>query len=630
MQASLATNPRTTVKAAIKRASAAARASMRQLDRDLQKQVADVYKQASVELQQLIMGYADSGGSVRLEVMRDLLGQVNQRLNQLTATRNQLLDEGLAQAAQLGVQPFATSTEFITRAADDALNFVVNFVHKDGLQLSDRLWRLDNGAQQAVGDAIKQAVIQGKSASQAANDFMQRGQPVPTDIIKKQGAANANRIARETGAQLLRVDGNPRDHALGVFRTEINRAHGEAYMLGGEEHPDFGGWKFLLSPRHPRKDICDMHASVNRYGLGPGVYPSREKTPWPAHPKTLSFVEIVFIDEITDEDREGKEDRITWLKKQPSWVQESVLNSRKKRAALQRDVLKENEIATPWRVLKKRYERRGHDTTGWGLTNEQGSNIPPPTTPGAPGGLKFKPAKTSREAAKWAIDNNLADYADYKGVHAEVANDWNRSIVEHLNEFPQLRGGLQFIGSVQARNTFWYQFKVDQYLLRLQEVFPDKTLADLRKIAARQIKKPRTPGNVWAYSTSTRPITGVTVNAKWAKDPGKFTAAIIDNMNSRYHPKGSGTIKSIIDHELGHELDRLIGIRKDPQVIDLFRSWMRADPGGEQLSRYAQENIAEFIAEAWAEYRNNPKPRELAQKIGDLIKKRYKEKSNER
>lgn len=361
----LATNPRTQTKATIKRASARARMQVRNLDARIQQEVERIYQVAAEDLRQAIQSYADNTGTVRLQSLQQLLAQVNNRLDVMAQSRDALLDDALADAASLGVRAYtgAISDAFLTRASDEALRFVSNFIDQDGLQLSDRLWRLNNGAQQMVGDAIKQAVIQGHSASQAVNDFLRRGQPVPADVADKLGLAGADRMARVTGDQLLRADGNARQNALRVFRTEINRAHGEAYMLGGEEHPDFGGWKFLLSPRHPRTDICDMHASVNRYGLGPGVYPTREAVPWPAHPNTLSFVEIVFSDEITDEDRAGKEDRIDWLNRQPGHIQEGVLNSRAKRAALQRDLLRENEIATPWRVLRQRYERRGIDVS---------------------------------------------------------------------------------------------------------------------------------------------------------------------------------------------------------------------------------------------------------------------------
>lgn len=357
----LAENRRTSLKATIKRGSAQARSRMRRLDRSSQDLVEAMYRRAAKDLEQIIEGYAGSDGSIRLEVLQQLLGQVNRRLDQLSVDRDQLLDDVLAQSAQLGVNPYTQTGQFFTRAADDALNFVVNFVHEDGLQLSDRIWRLDNGARQLVGNAIQSAVIQGKSASQAATDFLTRGEEIPRDVAQKMGINQAGRITRAAADQLLRSDGNPRKAALRVFRTEMNRAHGEAYMLGGEDHPDFGGWRFLLSPRHPRTDICDMHASVNRYGLGPGIYPSREKCPWPAHPDTLSFVEIVFDDEIDLNDKKGKQDRISWLKNQTPGVQEAVLGSRKKRAALERNLLKENQINTPWKALKKHYTRKGID-----------------------------------------------------------------------------------------------------------------------------------------------------------------------------------------------------------------------------------------------------------------------------
>jgi hypothetical protein len=70
---------------------------------------------------------------------------------------------------------------------------------------------------------------------------------------------------------------------------------------------------------------------------------------------------VVFADEVTAEDRAGKEDRISWLKRQHPGVQESVLGSRRKRAALQHGLIKESQISTPWRVLKKRFERQGID-----------------------------------------------------------------------------------------------------------------------------------------------------------------------------------------------------------------------------------------------------------------------------
>ncbi len=412
----LAHNRRTSIKATIKRASASARRDMGRLDRELLDQLQDVYRQARDEIEYTIRGYAGSDGSLRLEVLQDLRRQINSRLNDLELARDRMLLNGIDEASRLGVSPYsgATVSGSLNRIADDAARFVQNFVAEDGLQLSDRIWRINRHERDLVAREIESAIIQGHSASQAAQDFIERGLPVPRDVAEKLGIANADRVARISGAGLMAGKGSPYDNAKRLFRTEINRAHGEAYMAGGEEVDGFIGWRFLLSPRHPAPDICDMHASVNRSGLGPGVYPTRESVPWPAHPNTLSYVEIVFEDEISDEDRDGKENRIDWLKKQTGSMQEGVLAGRKKRAALQRGILRENEIATPWNVLKKRYSRRGIDIDQ--LVVKSDARLP---ATGEAVGIE----KAREEAYRYVVEQGEAKNYEYAVVYDDQGRE---------------------------------------------------------------------------------------------------------------------------------------------------------------------------------------------------------------
>ena len=84
----------------------------------------------------------------------------------------------------------------------------------------------------------------------------------------------------------------------------------------------------------------------------------------------------------------------------------------------------------------------------------------------------------------------------------------------------------------------------------------------------------------------------------------------------------------MIDHEFGHEIDRLIGLRIDTDFLKLYGEETK---NGKQyvidnLSKYANTNTAEFIAEAWSEFLNNEKPRPIAAAVGMLIKKLYAEK----
>jgi len=363
MPVALAHNPRTATLAAIHRASASARSNMNRFDRSTLTHLQNIYQQAAGDIQAAIAAAADGDGVLRLTVLNDLQNQVNQVLGQLDQSSQQLLNGGLNRAAELGVNTFDSvlNSASLTRAGTQAVEFVQNFVAADGLQLSDRFWRVQNHAQQIVGNAIESAIIQGHSASEAVNNLLNQGIAVPGDLRNKLNLANAGSVSRASYAALMTGEGSPRSNALRLFRTELNRAHGEAYMLAGGEHEDFAGWKFLLSPRHPEVDICDMHARVNRYGLGEGVYPSRKDCPWPAHPNTLSYVEIVFKDEITDDDRAGKQTRIDWLNNQISLIQHGVLNSRGKQGMLHAGILNENQIATPWNVLQNRLINQGID-----------------------------------------------------------------------------------------------------------------------------------------------------------------------------------------------------------------------------------------------------------------------------
>lgn len=301
--------------AQIKRATAIGHRAVESLDAETQQALIDLYRQQADEIRARIEAHAGADGNLALQELRQLLDQVEGILRRLSAERDAMLGEALAKAADYGARPVlgavldtgvVVSTAASMRVSEDALRFVQTFVAEDGLQLSDRIWRIDRGARDRIINALESAIIQGHGAGQAAREFLSRGEAVPRDVANKMNAANAAELSK-TAKEIMTGKGSALDNAMRLMRTEINRAHGEAYMMGGEDHPDFGGWRFLLSPQHPEPDICDLLSRQNLHGLGPGVYPSREKCPWPAHPNTLSFVEVVFKDEITAADRAGKE-----------------------------------------------------------------------------------------------------------------------------------------------------------------------------------------------------------------------------------------------------------------------------------------------------------------------------------
>lgn len=345
--------------AAIKRATLAAQRDMDKLDAESLAELKRLYQQAAADIKAHIARHAGGDDNLALQELQSLLAQVNARLNTLAQARDALLDGGMAEAAGLGVRPFAAAageaaltSGAAMRINQEAVRFVQSFIAEDGLQLSDRIWRLDRHAREAVTGAIEQAVIQGHGAVQAAREFLARGEAVAGEIAAKMNAANAGKIGK-AAADALTGTGSPMDNAMRLMRTEINRAHGEAYIKGALDRPDAVGVRFLLSPSHPQPDQCDLHATANLYGLGPGVYPSREKCPWPAHPNTLSYVEVVFRDEVSDADKAGKETPMQALDRLTPAQQRGVLGAHK-HEAYKEGKLSQGMIKAPWRAVQKR------------------------------------------------------------------------------------------------------------------------------------------------------------------------------------------------------------------------------------------------------------------------------------
>jgi hypothetical protein len=128
-------------------------------------------------------------------------------------------------------------------------------------------------------------------------------------------------------------------------------------MTGAAKTPGFAGFKFLLSPRHPAPDICDLLASQNLYGLGPGVYPDAKTCPWPAHPNTLSFVNMVFASDVTAADKAGKETPLQAMGRLSADVRDGVLG-KTKATYFDKGLLGQGAIRSPLQATQARLERQ--------------------------------------------------------------------------------------------------------------------------------------------------------------------------------------------------------------------------------------------------------------------------------
>lgn len=218
----------------------------------------------------------------------------------------------------------------------------------------------------------------------------------------------------------------------------------------------------------------------------------------------------------------------------------------------------------------------------------------------------------------------MADTVNYRGLHIDSANAMNESVFEHLQKYPELRDKLKFIGSAQKRNDVWQKWAAEKWAEKLKDTsyWKDKPFDDVLAYCYKNQPKPKVNGKAWAQACNEAwgPAQGISFNEKWQKDIAAFRKDVADSVATKWHPQGCETLRSIVDHELGHSLDYLMKLREDKEFIQAYK-----DRGTtSDLSAYGMTSLPEFIAEAWAEYLNNPTPRPLAVKVGKLIEDRYK------
>lgn len=252
--------------------------------------------------------------------------------------------------------------------------------------------------------------------------------------------------------------------------------------------------------------------------------------------------------------------------------------------------------------------------------------------------IEFEPAKTIKEAEEYAKGTLGIPNVSYKGVDVTTANEWNRGLSDTFRRFPELKENFGFVGECHERNKALKPVAKNSYLNELIKNNPSLPKEQLEPFAEKKVRalmrNVSVGKNTYAQSWSpSRPdfvqFRGVTVNKEWGKSSSTFLEALQNDVSKKWHPEGCSSIRSVLDHEVGHQLDSLLGISNLPEIKSLFDSRSQAQIT-EGLSTYAWNNqnankYGEMIAEAWAEYCNNPEPREIAKTVGSRIILEYSE-----
>lgn len=204
-------------------------------------------------------------------------------------------------------------------------------------------------------------------------------------------------------------------------------------------------------------------------------------------------------------------------------------------------------------------------------------------------------------------------------------------VERHFRDFPELKSKIKFVGSMTGRVNLLAEAKYKE----LKPLYPNALDSTVRDAAKKWARKVAYLKDCYAYSSEgceQYGANGLVFNTAWAGD--KIVESLKRDVQYKFHPIACDTVKAVFDHGLGHKIDALLGLRKDAEFLKIFRETV---VHGEQyiidnLSHYAYDSRrmrksnytpeAEFIAEAWSEYLNNPQAREIATAVGKLIEKK--------
>lgn len=234
----------------------------------------------------------------------------------------------------------------------------------------------------------------------------------------------------------------------------------------------------------------------------------------------------------------------------------------------------------------------------------------------------YSESKTIKEAETWVKANTQILNVDYAGLDVKTANAMNEALARHLELHPELAGKIKYYGTAQGQATLAYKLDLEATTQKFMSVGYDREKAE--QFAQTVVSKYRIPSNnVAHYWRRTDDASGIAFNKNAGKHFDRLEENLKRDVGSGFHPEGCDSVKSMIDHEFGHALDDVYGIKSDPAFVDYYQA-LSAGEKAAAVSRYGATNADEFIAEAWAEYTNNPTPRPAAKLVGDLITSKMK------
>lgn len=180
---------------------------------------------------------------------------------------------------------------------DWALRAAQERVWSDGLVLSQRLWRLENGGLAAIRQTLASGMVERTSAWELAQtleaqlganaDFPRWTRQRLSVLSPRDRAEDLSGLLRAGDALQPWQSRGVSYNALRLARNEIQIANHAMTSEIARNFPGITGRKSRLSPEHPVTDICDEYAAGGPYAVTENFLP--------LHPQCLCYYEEVLM-----------------------------------------------------------------------------------------------------------------------------------------------------------------------------------------------------------------------------------------------------------------------------------------------------------------------------------------------
>lgn len=268
-------------------------------------------------------------------------------------------------------------------------------------------------------------------------------------------------------------------------------------------------------------------------------------------------------------------------------------------------------------------------------------------------------SQSSKEELVYMLkDHGMAAQVDFGEMDVRIAREVSQAVFEVKTRYPFLKLG--FVGSTQVRNQMAkeaIQGSIAEYLGRFRTANTSESLQQIAERAADfSIERYRPGSSTMAQAAMPaegrkipRPeagtvmdsnmleaigdlmeggrLQGISFNESWTQENGYGTAyeELLEKLKEQekigFHPKGSSSVRFLAYHELAHQLDAVLHLSENPEIIAMFQTFQRMSPESQKdhLCEYGNEDIGEFIAEAWAESQCSGSPRSMAMKVDEIL-----------